>query len=127
MAPLPKPFSREASIIEAAIAEGRAEEALQKLIGALRQDPDNKAVRNLAADWIERIGLPPGSAKALRRGKAALLEDWLDISEMVGKLQSGGKTYSDAVIETAAHFGCSDRHVQKCVAEWNQVSKHQDG
>jgi hypothetical protein len=127
MVPLPKPYSREASKIESAIAEGRAEEALHKLVSALRQDTDNKAVRNIAADWIELIGLPPGSAKALRRGKAALLEDWLDISEMVGKLQSGGKTYSDAVLETAAHFGCSDRHVQKCVAEWNQVSQHREG
>lgn len=123
MAPLPKPFSVAASAIEAAISEGRAEEAMQKLIAALRSDRDNRAIRNLAAEWIERIGLPPGSAKALRNGSPALREDWLDISEMVGDLQSRGMTYALAVVEASGHFGCSERHVQKCVAEWNRVSR----
>lgn len=123
MAPLPKPMSRTASYIESAIAEGRAEEAMQKLILALRQKPDDCAVRNLAADWIERVGLPGGAAKSLRKGHPALREDWLAISDMVGKLQGSGKTYAMAVAETASHFGCGDRHVQACVADWNRASQ----
>lgn len=123
MAPLPKPFSLTSSTIESAIAEGRAEEAMHKLIQALRSKNDDRAVRHLAADWIERVGLPPGGAKALRNGHAALREDWLKISEMVGNLQSGGRTYAVAVSETAKHFGCSERHVQSCVADWNRASR----
>lgn len=120
MAPLPFPFSLQASPIESAIAEGRAEEALHKLVHALRSKEDDRAIRWLAANWIERIGLPGGAAKALRKGHPALLEDWLDISEMVETLQSI-KTYAEAVAETASHFGCGERHVQKCVAEWRRL------
>jgi hypothetical protein len=126
MAKLPRPFSQASSLIESAIAEGRAEEAMHKIVHALRSDADDRAVRALAAIWIERIGLPPGAAKSLRNGNAALLEDWLDISEMVGHLQAAGKTYATAVSETADHFGCSERHVQKCVAEWNAASKNRE-
>lgn len=120
MAYLPKAFSITSSAISAAIAEGRAEEAMHKLVAALRVGQDDPALRNLAADWIERIGLPAGAAKALRKGQNALLEDWVDISEMVETLQSI-KSYAEAVAETAKHFGCSERHVQKCVAEWRRL------
>lgn len=126
MAKLPKPFSQASSVIESAIAEGRAEDALDKLIHALRSDTDDRAIRFLASEWIERVGLPPGSAKALRNGHAALPEDWLDISEMVGKLQSDGRTYAVAISATAKHFGYSERHVQKCVSKWNAVCKNQE-
>ncbi len=125
MVPFPFPISRAAWAIESAISEGRAEEAMQKLIHALRNGDDDKAVRRVAADWIERIGLPPGAAKSLRKGGKALLEDWLDISDMVRSLQGQGKTYAAAVEQAAKHFGCSDRHVQKCVAEWNGASRSQ--
>ncbi|MDW9899100.1 hypothetical protein GOB10_25680 [Sinorhizobium meliloti] len=123
MAPLPKPFSLSASAIEAAISEGRAEEAMQKLLAALRADRDDRAIRYLAAEWIERIALPPGSAKALRNGGSELPDEWLDISEMVGKLQSDGNTYEAAVRETAEHFRYSERHVQRCVADWNAAKE----
>ncbi|MGP4670665.1 hypothetical protein ACSV5N_01700 [Agrobacterium salinitolerans] len=126
MAKLPRPFSQASSIIESAIAEGRAEEAMHKLVHALRSDGDDHAVRVLAASWIEKIGLPPGAAKSLRNGNAALLEDWLDISEMVGDIQATGKTYATAVSEAANHFGCSERHVQKCVSEWNAACKNRE-
>lgn len=120
MAQIPGGFSIAASALRAAIAEGRAEEAMHKLVMALRSGPDDPALRRLAADWIERIGLPGGAGKALRKGHPALLEDWIDISEMVETLQSI-KTYAEAVAETAKHFGCGERHVQKCVAEWRRV------
>ena len=126
MAKLPKPFSQTSSVISSAIAEGRAEEAMQKLIHALRSDADDRAVRLLASEWIERIGLPAGGAKALRNGQSALPEDWLDISEMVGKLQSDGCTYAVAISDTAKHFGCSERHVQKCVSAWSDVCKNRE-
>lgn len=121
MAPLPKPFSRQAHVIESAISEGRAEEAMYKLADALRSGND-RATRLLAANWIETIGLRPGDAKALRKGNNKLREDWLDISEMHGKLMGEGMTFKGATDATAEYFGCSDRHVEKCVAEWRAVS-----
>lgn len=111
MAPLPRAFGVTCNAITTAISEGRTEEALQKLLHALRSPQDDLAVRNLAADWIERIGLPGGAAKALRKGRPALLEDWLEISEMVEDLQRT-RTYAAATLEAAEHFGCSERHVQ---------------
>lgn len=122
MAPFPKPISRAAYIVETAISEGRAEEAMHKLVHALRNGED-KASRLLAADWIEAIGLPLGGAKKLRRGHLSLPEDWLDISDMVSSLQSEGQTYAQATADTAAHFGCSERHVQKCVGMWKEAER----
>jgi hypothetical protein len=122
MVPLPRPISRTATIIGGAITEGRAEEAMHKLMHALRTGGDDKALRLLAADWIERVGLPPGAAKALRRGHPQMREDWLDISEMVGHMQSAGSTYAAAVADTAKHFNCSERHVQNCVADWRRAA-----
>jgi predicted Zn-dependent protease len=121
MAPLPKAFSVKANAISMAISEGRTEEAMQKLIDALVAPQDDRAVRNLAAEWIAKIGLPGGAAKKLRGGHPELLEDWLLISEMVQDLKSR-MTYAAATAEAAAHFKCSERHVQKCVAEWNRVN-----
>ncbi|MBO6719415.1 MAG: hypothetical protein JJ913_15770 [Rhizobiaceae bacterium] len=95
---------------------------MHKLIAALRTGRDDKAMRLLAADWIETIGLRPGDAKALRKGNRALREDWLDISDMHGKLMSDGMTFKGATDATAEYFGCSDRHVEKCVAERRAVS-----
>lgn len=120
MAKLPFPLSLKSIEIERAIAEGRAEEAMHKLIAALQAPGDDRAVRLLAAKWIERVGLPGGAGKALRDGRPQLLEDWLDIAEMMRELQES-QTYLDAVAMTAAHFGCSDRHVQKCVAAFNSA------
>lgn len=122
MVPLPRPISRTATMIGSAISEGRAEEAMHKLTHALRTGGDDKALRLLAADWIERIGLPPGAAKALRRGHPPMREDWLDISEMVQHAQSAGSTYAAAVADTAKHFSCSERHVQSCLADWRRAS-----
>ena len=122
MAPLPRPFSRQAHVIKSAISEGRAEEAMHKLVHALRAEADSKAIRFLAADWIERVGLRPGDAKALRKGNKALREDWSDISDMHGKLMDKGMMYKAAAESTAIHFGCSVRHVEKCVAEWRAAS-----
>ncbi len=38
--------------------------------------------------------------------------------------QDGGETYRAAIERTAKHFGYSERHVEKCVADWN---KHRNG
>lgn len=124
MAKLPFPLSVKSIEIEHAIAEGRTEEAMQKLIAALLAPSDDRAVRHLAAKWIERVALPGGAGKALRGGRPQLLEDWLDIAEMMRELQET-ETYMDAVAMTAEHFGCSERHVQKCVADFNKATQQE--
>lgn len=121
MAPLPRLFSIAAQPILAAIAEGRAEEAMQKLTALLETGRADAAVQRLAADWILAVGLKPGDAKKLRRGRDKLLEDWLKIAEMVADMQDSGATYAHAVTGAASHFGYSERHVQKCVARWHEA------
>lgn len=123
MAPLPRPFSLNADPIETAISEGRAEEAMQKLIFALRSKEDDCAVRWLAAEWIERVGLPGGAAKKLRKGRNALHEDWLEISQMFTRLQEEGATFAAARAQVSTYFGCSERHVETCMADWNRVEQ----
>lgn len=124
MPPLPKTFSVRAQPITAAISEGRAEDALHMLAHALREY-DDRAIRHLAAEWIETIGLPPGAAKALRKGRKELPDEWLDIAGMVSTFQSEGRTYDDAVERTANQLNYSVRHVQRCVALWNLAEEMQ--
>lgn len=123
MAPLPRPFSREAATITSAILEGRAEEAMQKLIAALRAEKDNKAARLLAADWIESLGLKPGDAKKLRNGQPTLPNEWLDVAEMVMRLQDEGLIRAEADRRTAEYFGYSQRHIENCVARWHEANE----
>ena len=118
MAPFSKPFSVTANTIRTAINDGRAEEAMHKLAATLEAGNADKAAQRLAAEWIMTIGLRPGDAKALRCGRKAFPEEWLEIAEMVAELQDGGATYDAAVRNTADHFGYSERHVQICTAMW---------
>lgn len=120
MAPLSKPFSVAAQPIAAAIDEGRAEDAMRALVLQLESGKADKAVQALAASWITTLGLRPGDAKALRSGRKELPKEWLDIAEMVTVLQDGGETYRAAIEKAAKHFGYSERHVEKCVADSNK-------
>lgn len=121
MAPLPIKFSTISHPITVAISEGRAEEAMHMLVHALRTE-DDKATRHLAAEWIETIGLPPGAAKALRKGQKELPDEWLDVSELFESI-SGKMNYDEAIRETAKRLGYSERHVQKCVAMWREAKE----
>jgi hypothetical protein len=120
MAPLPGVFSVAAQPITAAINEGRAEDAMHALVLQLETGEADKAVQALAAKWIITLGLRPGDAKALRGGQKEFPKEWLDIAEMVTDLQDEGETYRAAIEKTSKHFGYSERHVEKCVADWNK-------
>lgn len=124
MVALPKPFSVAANQIDSAINDGRAEDAMHALVRDLETGTADKAVQVLAASWIATLGLRPGDAKALRGGRKEFLKEWLDVAQMVADLQDSGETYASAVVKTSDHFGYSERHVQKCVADWN---KHRSG
>ncbi len=120
MAKLPGgPHSWRATEIKGMIAEGRVEEALQKLAALLKTGTADKAVQALAARWILALGIRPGDAKALRDGKPAHRQEWISIAEMVLGLQDGGASYAAAVHDVSNHFGYSERHVEQCVADYN--------
>ena len=122
MAPLPRSFSIQANRIENAISDGRAGDVIHELVDILRKGKADKATQRIAANWIEAIALRPGDATALRGGRDAFPREWLDLSEMVARLQAEGKTYAAAVDETARHFGYSERHIQRCVALRNEAT-----
>lgn len=119
---LPFPFSRASHEISCAISDGRTDEALHKLVHELRASADDP-ISLLAADWIEALGVPPGGAKKLRKGRPASPEEWLSLSGMVRDLQADGCTYEQAVHETARHFDYGVRHVQKCVQVRNALDR----
>lgn len=120
MAPLPKKFSVAAVPITAAVHEGRAEDAMDMLLAALESGEADSAVQLIAADWIRTLGLKPGDPKALRQGARALPKEWIEIGVMATDLQGAGRSYDDAVSETAAYFGYSSRHVETCLALYNR-------
>ncbi|ODT69033.1 MAG: hypothetical protein ABS75_18450 [Pelagibacterium sp. SCN 63-23] len=113
------PHSWQRSQIESMIAEGRVEEAMQKLTALLETGDADRGVQAVAARWILALGLRPGDAKALRSGGAKLRDEWMEIAEMVRQRQEDGATYANAVRLTAEHFSYSERHVQSCVADYN--------
>ena len=95
---------------------------MHKLVAALRSG-DDRATRLMAADWIEAVGLRPGDAKALRSGRKALPKEWGEVAEMVAHLQDEGHTRDEADRMTARHYGYSKRHVENCVARWNEAQR----
>jgi hypothetical protein len=123
MAKLPRPSSRQAHSIGSAIAEGRAEDALDQLVSALGTGTADKAVQIEAARWIEAVGLRPGDAKKLRGGRPALPKEWLEIADMVVRLQDEGHIRAEADRRAAEHFGYSRRHVENCVARWHEAKE----
>lgn len=122
MAPLPKAFSVAAQPIASAISEGRSEDAMHKLAAILEGGHADRAVQRIAAEWIVAIGLHPGDAKKLRDGRASLPKEWMDIGEMVERLQDGGESYDSAIRKTVEHFGYKERHTQRCAAMWKAAS-----
>lgn len=125
MSRLPHSFSIKSIEIDAAIKEGRAEDAMDALVDILSQGKADGAVQKLAANWIKTVGIKTGDPKALRDGKKESPKEWIAIADMVLNLQRDGKTYKEAEIETAAYFGYKERHVQTCVARMNKLLKEQ--
>lgn len=123
MAKLPRPLSRDAVTLQSAISEGRAEEAMHKLIAALESGQADKAVQLLAANWIKTIGLKPGDAKALRNGAKELPKEWIDIAEFVQIEQDSGKSYRAAVAAAGNYFGYGRRHVENCVTMYRRAAQ----
>lgn len=116
MAKIPRGLSPKAIEISGMISQGRADDALDHLVRALEEGSADVGVQMLAAKWIATVGLPAGAAKALRGGKPEFPKEWPEINDMIEDLTIT-RSKQQAVAETAAYFGRSERHIYNCL-EW---------
>jgi hypothetical protein len=121
MPKLPRPLSPQAIEINGMISQGRADDALDHLVRVLGDGSADVGVQMLAAKWIATVGLPAGAAKALRGGKPAFPKEWPAIKDMIEDLTIT-RSKQQAVADTAAYFGCSERHIYNCL-EWYESAR----
>lgn len=121
MPPIPAVARSRAVNIRSLLDQGRAEEAMKKLVDELKNGNADTGVQKLAAEWIGTLGIRPGDAKDLRKGRPKIPKHWPEIVDMVEGL-TPKLSKSEAVIETAEHFGCSDRTVWACLRWYEEAS-----
>ncbi|QKD04274.1 hypothetical protein [Mesorhizobium loti] len=119
MAPLPKGFSLQVLPIEAALSEGRTEDAKTLMVDVLRSGKADAVVQRLAADMLKPPKRPRGRKKALPRY-------WLEIGEQFGWLRDDGVLYEEALRKLAKKFGCSETHVRKAVTTFQEAKEAHD-
>lgn len=120
MAKLPPGISHQASPIQSALAEGRAEDAKRMIVDLLRQGNADRVVQAIAADLIKPPKRKPGRQKALP-------QFWFEIAEEFDSLRDGGASYEDALTKTAQKFGYSETHVRNCLRVFDEAKQASDG
>ncbi|NGN44343.1 hypothetical protein G6N74_25045 [Mesorhizobium sp. CGMCC 1.15528] len=119
MAPLPKNFSSKALPIEAALSEGRTNDARTLIVDSLLTGEADGVVQRLAAEMLK----PP---KRKRGRQKALTQYWLEIGEQFHRLRREGTKYEDALCKVADKFGYSETHVRKAIAEYEDAKEAHD-
>lgn len=119
MAKLPEGFSSQAIPIEAALAEGRTEDAKTLIVDLLLAGNADRVVQKLAAKMIK----PP---KRNRGRQKALTRHWLDIGEQFHWLRDDGMKYEEALQQLARQFGYSESHVRKAIVEYDEAKAASD-
>ena len=119
MAPLPKGFSLQASPIQAALSEGRTEDAKTLVVAILRSGKADYVVQALAADLLKPPKRPRGRKKALTR-------HWYEIGEQFHRLRDDGVKYEDAMHQLSEKFVFSESHIRKAVAEFDRAKEAHD-
>ncbi|MDR9760554.1 hypothetical protein RJJ37_13040 [Rhizobium redzepovicii] len=114
MAKLPDGFSVQAIPINAALAEGRTEDAKTAIVELLRTGNADRVVQRLAAEMIR----PPKRARGRRQ---ALTRHWIEIGEQFHLLRDEGAKYEDVLRLLSEKFGYSETHVRKAVSEYDEV------
>ncbi|WP_412048656.1 hypothetical protein ACK6D9_11710 [Hoeflea sp. Naph1] len=114
MAKLPETFSLQAIPIQAAISEGRTEDAKTLIAAILSEGRADKVVQRLAALMIKR-------PKAKRGRKTALPRHWLEIGPDFHSMRDDGQRYEDVMHELAMRYGYSETHIRKAVALYDQA------
>lgn len=119
MAKLPDGFSLQALPIEAAMAEGRTEDAKTAIVALLKAGTADKVVQTLAADLIKPQKRKRGRQKAHTR-------HWFDIGEEFHSLRGRGIKYEEAMLQLSTKFCYSESHIRKAVAEYNDAKAASD-
>jgi hypothetical protein len=117
---LPKGFSLQASPIQAALSEGRTEDAKTLIVDILRAGKADEVVQRLAAEMIR-------SPKKRGKGRPrALPAHWYEIGEEFGWLRDAGILYDDAVVQLTTKYGYSDTHIRNCVRKFEEAKAAHD-
>lgn len=111
MARLPDGFSLQALPIEAALAEGRTEDAKTAICEILNSGRADAVVQKLAASLIK----PP---KRKRGRQKALTRHWFEIGEEFHAMRSVGVLYEDALLKLSATFGYAETTIRKAIKEY---------
>ncbi|MEW9614915.1 hypothetical protein AB3G45_13905 [Shinella sp. S4-D37] len=119
MARLPDGFSLQALPIEAALSEGRTEDAKTAIVALLKAGTADKVVQRLAAEMIK----PP---KRKRGRQKAHTRYWFDIGEEFHSLRGRGEKYEDVLLLLSKKFCHSESHIRKAVAEYNEAKAAAD-
>ncbi|MGO6816329.1 hypothetical protein ACCS67_15785 [Rhizobium brockwellii] len=119
MAKLPPSFSSQAVPIQAALSEGRTEDAKRMVIELLRTGIADRVVQAIAADLIR----PP---KRRRGRQKTLPQYWFDIGEDFHHLRGNGRGYEETLAELATKYGFSESHIRNAVAEYDVAKQAHD-
>lgn len=119
MAKLPPSFSLQAAPIEAALSEGRTEDARRLVVDLLRAGKADRVTQAIAADLIR----PP---KRKRGRQKTLPQHWFDIGEDFNHLRGIGRGYEETLAELAAKYGFSESHIRNAAAEYEAAKRAHD-
>ncbi|EXL09985.1 hypothetical protein [Aquamicrobium defluvii] len=119
MAKLPPNFSMQAIPIEAAIEEGRPDDAKRLICEVLLSGKADKVVQRLAAEMIR----PP---KKGRGRPKSLPQHWFDIGSDYDDLRSRGMKYEDVMAELERRYGFADATLRKAIAFYNEARAAHD-
>ncbi|RDL51821.1 hypothetical protein BLJAPNOD_02963 [Ensifer sp. M14] len=119
MAKLPEGFSLQAMPIEAALAEGRDEDAKQVIFEILSSGTADRVTQRLAAEMLK----PP---KRKRGRRKELPKHWYLIATRYLDLQSQGVKYDDLIETLEKEFRFSERHILNALAEYRSAKAAHD-
>ena len=112
-------YSSRAGPIEAALSEGRTEDACRQIVKLLRTGDVDDVILRMAADMLD----PP--AKRRGRPKAHLPMHWLKIAEEFYRQRRNMK-YEAALLATKERLGMSETHIRNCVCEYDEAKAASD-
>ena len=119
MARLPDNFSLLALPIEAALAEGRTEDAKTAIVALLNAGKADAAVQKLAASLIKPTKRKRGRQKAFTR-------HWFEIGEEFHAMRSAGVLYEHALPKLSETFGYAETTIRKAIKEYDAAKAASD-
>lgn len=119
MAKLPFLVSIQAIPIEAALSEGRTEDAKTMVVERLLAGNADQSVQRIAAELIK----PKTSGRGRRKARTRY---WLDIGEMYNELRDQQLKREEALAQVADRFGVSETHVRTAVKEYDAAKEAHD-